>query len=156
MYDGHRQHSENIIIYAGNNAYRFIDPLGLFLAIQVTLPNGNVYVPQTFIKNPAQAKSFGLPIGSPVAIAVPSGVDPQTLVNQWGNGSNYNGSPKFAWFWRPGGPNDYKLTNPMYDAFGNFEYGATGAAASFACDRLTGAGDFLHGGQNNQINTNAN
>jgi hypothetical protein len=29
MYNGHRQHSENIIIYAGNNAYKNVDPLGL-------------------------------------------------------------------------------------------------------------------------------
>ncbi|WP_213739143.1 polymorphic toxin type 44 domain-containing protein [Bradyrhizobium sp. dw_411] len=41
----------------------------------------------------------------------------------------------------------------MYDAFGNFEYGATGAAAGYSNRTLTGMGDLLHGGTNNPINT---
>jgi hypothetical protein len=59
----------------------------------------------------------------------------------------------FAAYWRPGGPNDYKLKNAMYDAYGNFAYGATGAAAGYSCGDLTGMGDLLHGGSNNPINT---
>ena len=42
----------------------------------------------------------------------------------------------------------------MYDAYGNFAYGATGAAAGYSCGLLTGMGDLLHGGKNYPINTN--
>jgi hypothetical protein len=41
----------------------------------------------------------------------------------------------------------------MYDAYGNFEYGATGAAAGISSDLLVGMGDIIHGGTNNPINT---
>jgi hypothetical protein len=41
----------------------------------------------------------------------------------------------------------------MYDAFGNFEYGATGSAAGYSSGTLTGMGDVLHGGANDPINT---
>ena len=56
---------------------------------------------------------------------------------------------------RPGGPNDYKLLIPkgLYDAYGNFEYGATGAAAGFSCSLLQFAANVLHKGKNNPINT---
>lgn len=59
----------------------------------------------------------------------------------------------FAWYWRPGGSNDYKLRNSMYDAYGNFAYGATGATTGYSCSVLTGVGDLLHKGSNNPINT---
>ena len=39
-------------------------------------------------------------------------------------------------------------------AYGNFEYGATGAAAGYPSSLLTGIGDLNHGGSNYPINTN--
>ena len=41
----------------------------------------------------------------------------------------------------------------MFDAYGNIEYGATGASANIDCDTLVGVGDLLHGGHNDPINT---
>jgi hypothetical protein len=41
----------------------------------------------------------------------------------------------------------------MYDAFGNFEYGATGEAMGISCNTLVGWGNLLHNGHNNPINT---
>ena len=41
----------------------------------------------------------------------------------------------------------------MYDAYGNFAYGATGAAAGFPCKVLTWMGDMDHGGRNYEVNT---
>jgi len=41
----------------------------------------------------------------------------------------------------------------LYDAFGNFEYGATGAAAGFPNAILQDAADAFHGGHNDPINT---
>lgn len=41
----------------------------------------------------------------------------------------------FLWFYkkvRNGGPWDYKQLSKEYEAFGNFNYGATGAAAGFS------------------------
>ena len=42
----------------------------------------------------------------------------------------------------------------MYDAYGNFEYGATGRAAGYELSFLQFAADLLHNFQNNPINTN--
>ena len=106
----------------------------------------------TTVKNSAQAASYGIPIGTATAIAVPAGQDPQAEVNSWAN-TSMNGPVPFAFYWRPGGPHDYKLIDPMFDAYGNFQYGATGAAAKYSCETLTGMGDRLHGGHNNPINT---
>lgn len=41
----------------------------------------------------------------------------------------------------------------MYDAYGNFEYGATGDAAGFPLWVLQGAADYRHNWNNNPINT---
>jgi hypothetical protein len=108
----------------------------------------------TTVKNNLQAAStsYGEPVGTQVPIAAPPNVDPQALVNSFGSVWT-NGWLPFAMAWKPGGPNDYKLQNPMFDAFGNFEFGAAGAHAGISCSTLKSAGNFLHGGQNNPINT---
>jgi hypothetical protein len=106
----------------------------------------------TTVKNSAQAASYGLPVGTPTAIAVPPGENPKAQVDYWSN-TYFQNPVAFGWYWRPGGPNDYKLQNPMYDAYGNFTYGATGEAAGYSCKTLTGMGDLLHHGNNNPINT---
>jgi RHS repeat-associated protein len=106
--------------------------------LEVTLPGGKEYMPMTVVKNAAQAKLFGLPVGSPIPISVPPGVNPQALVNAWrAAGALPTGAlalnVAFGEFWMPGGSHDYKQQSPKskYDAFGNFEFGATGVAAGF-------------------------
>jgi uncharacterized protein RhaS with RHS repeats len=141
--------------YAFGNPLSTIDPFGLYPALQVTLPNGSTYFPMTAIKNSQQAKAYGLSKCAHTAIAVPPGANPQQLVNAFGSVPNGN-NIGFATFWRPYGPNDYKNVpglGPMFDAYGNFEYGATGEAAGYSLNVLTGMGDLLHGGSNNPINT---
>jgi hypothetical protein len=49
--------------------------------------------------------------------------------------------------------NDYKKLSPIYDAFGNCEYGATGAESGFPLAILQVAGELKHPGwKNNPIN----
>jgi RHS repeat-associated protein len=144
----------NIYAYVGNDPLNGIDPLGLYRILVVTFPDGTQYFPQTTVKNDAQASSYGAAKGSQVWIAVPSNLNPQQPINQWGSGSIFNGVGEFAIYWRPGGPNDYKLQNPMYDAFGNFEYGGTGESLGISYDILQFMGNVIHGGTNNSINYN--
>ena len=158
----------NTYPFANGNPITNIDPWGLYPALWVTSPNGTASgFAMTTIKNSAQAQAYkdngvnGIIVGkTSVPIAVPPGVDPQGMVNTAAGFASINGpslisSPAFALFWLPYGPNDYKYwIGPMYDAFGNFEYGATGEAAGFSDTMLQGAADFVHGGQNNLININ--
>jgi len=56
--------------------------------------------------------------------------------------------------YRPGGPLDFKQLNPMYDALGNFLFGAAGAKHGSSCETMTTIGDMAHtGGRNDPINT---
>jgi RHS repeat-associated protein len=126
--------------------------------VVVTLPNGNSYEPESEVKNPRQASISKALQGLPIRIAVPDSVDPQALVNEWrGKLSWWNGPvtyARFGWYWRPGGPHDYKQGpgNAIYDAFGNFEFGATGAAAGFDEQTLEEAAEAVKGGSNSVIN----
>jgi len=43
--------------------------------------------------------------------------------------------------------NNFKSQNAIFDAFGNFEFGATGAAAFFGLPILEAVADSLHGAQ---------
>jgi RHS repeat-associated protein len=158
--------------YANQNPTKYIDTLGLYAALQVTLPNGVPTFAITTIKNSAQAQAYKdaevngpITVGSTtVPIAVPSGADPQALVKEWSAARALTTiAPtltyaNFAAFWIPGGPHDYKNAPPrsLYDAFGNFEYGATGTAAGLTCSVLQGAGEGLslakYGELNDPIN----
>jgi hypothetical protein len=120
--------------YANQNPFKYIDPWGLYPALQVTLPSGFTYMPLTVVKGQAQSAAYGAPVNSTVPIAVPPGINPQTAVNAWagtGIGSNNSFSPVsypvFYLYWKL--PfNDYKnwfQPRGFYDAFGNFQYGAT-------------------------------
>jgi hypothetical protein len=78
----------------------------------------------TIVKNPAQAAAYGLPVGTPTAIATPPGANPQGDVNCWERASD-KGANAFKKYWADPARN-YKVVNgPMYDAYGNFMYGAT-------------------------------
>lgn len=103
------------------------------------------------VKNSAQAKAFNLPIGTPIPIAVPPGVDPQQAVNQFEH--SWDPTPlSFYCYWKDPAHNYKAGGHPQYDAYGNFSYGATGAADGFSLETLQGEADRLHGGKNNPIN----
>ena len=142
----------NTYPYARGNPVNLSDPFGLYPAIQVTLPNGTTYIPMTAVKNSAQAAAFDLPEGTPIAIAVPPGADPQGDVHCWAQAHN-KGISAFKQYWADPAHN-YKVVNgPMFDAYGNFEYGATGEAAAFTIAVLQAAAAYLHPGWvNNPIN----
>jgi RHS repeat-associated protein len=141
----------DLYAYASGNPVSNGDPLGLYPAIVVTLPNGSSYAPMTEVKNSAQAlpSAYGLPVGTPVPIAVPAGVNPQAIVDE----TSSLGFGGMVLAFRPGGPLDFKLINPMYDALGNFLFGAAGAEHGSSCETMTWIGDEGHGGKNNPINT---
>lgn len=145
----------NFYVYVGNDPIDSNDPTGMYQAVVVTMPDGSTYTPMTTIKNSNQASKYGLPIGAQTAIAVPPNVDPNAQVNSWSD-TVFKGPIPFAWYWRPGGPNDYKLQNSAYDAYGNFGYGATGAAAGYSAGVLQGVGNGLqylkNGNSNNPVN----
>jgi len=114
----------------------------------------STYTPWSQVKNQKQAQMAGLPVGMPIRIAVPDRIDPQAVVSQWrsSTSANFLTWARFAAFWSAS-ENNYKVFDgAIYDAFGNFEYGATGAAAGFGLDDLLRAGQVLHGGTNNPIN----
>jgi hypothetical protein len=150
----------NIYAYVGENPLTSIDPLGLYLALVVTLPDGSYYFPMTTVKNPKQTlpSAYGEPQGTPVPIAVPEGVNPQNLINYF---SGHPGYVEFGAYWGMGVvfPNSSSANpkglykNPKFDAFGNFEFGATGAAAGIGCSTLTRAATAVHFGNQSPINT---
>ena len=148
--------SYSTYVYVVGDPIALIDPFGLYPAVTVTLPDGTQYVPVTYVKNLAQARKLGLPQGTLVPIAIPDGVCPQKDVNLWANRratqNMFARYGAFRDFWASNEHN-YKLINPIYDAYGNFEYGATGAAAGVPLWILQGVADELHGGSNNAINT---
>jgi RHS repeat-associated protein len=143
----------NPFTYAWANTWTYADPSGLYPALLVTFPNGHTLMPLTTVKNPAQATAYNAPVRTQVPIAVPPEiVDPQAMVNQWYFYGRSLPAPQayavFGPFWAPHGLHDYKYDSqgrprPMYDAFGNFEYGATGASAAVPCTVLEAMGDLV-------------
>ena len=141
----------NFYAYVGNNPINANDPSGLYQALQVTNPDGSTYIPMTTVKNKYQVPGYGLPIGTQTAIAVPPNVDPAAEVQRWSS-ALFNGPVPFAAYWFPNGTHDYKQTKAMYDAYGNFAYGATGSAAGYSLGVLQFAGDALKNFKNDPIN----
>lgn len=94
-------------------------------------------------------------MGTPEPIYVPDGVNPQKFVDE-GMGMSQgtiSSLVKVGYLWRPKGPRDYKRQNPIYDAFGNFGFGAEGAAAGQTFGDLGAGGDVAHcGNRNSQTN----
>jgi RHS repeat-associated protein len=153
-----------LLASAGTPGGMSLEQLGAFApqypVVVVTLPNGTQYMPETKVKDNAQKGIVGVRFNTPIYIAVPPQVDPQSLVNYWASQpSSWHLTTweTFKNYWRPNGPHDYKndksLAGPaIYDAFGNFEFGATGEAAGFHLETLQLAGDWVHRGINNPIN----
>jgi hypothetical protein len=131
-----------------------------YQVVVVTPKSGAAYEPTSKVKNSAQALVAGVKVGTPIRIAVPPGIDPQTTVDQWSSGSVWSSrsalSPRtwsaFKKFWSDPANNYKKVFGAIYDAYGNFEFGATGAAAFFGLPALEAAADYLHGGTNDPIN----
>jgi len=79
------------------------------------------------------------------------------MVDEWSRTKTKN-PVGFAVTWRPKGDNDYKNTEygAIYDAYGNFEYGATGAANGLTKGQVVAGGDaealVRHRAHNNPIN----
>jgi RHS repeat-associated protein len=131
----------------------------LYHVVVVTLPTGSTYEPLSKVKNSDQAVIAGVAVNTPIRIAVPPGIDPQTMVDQWNSGSVWSSrsalNPRtwlaFKKFWSDPN-NNFKNQKKIFDAFGNFELGATGAAAFFGLPILEAEADRLHGGTNDPIN----
>src|SRR5271165_971468 len=62
----------------------------LYQVVVVTPSSGAAYEPQSKVKNSAQAVVSGWPVGTPIRIAVPPGIDPQTMVDQWRSSSAWS------------------------------------------------------------------
>jgi RHS repeat-associated protein len=125
-------------------------------ALVVTPPSGKAYEPMSEVKDDAQAKIFGVPVGTKVPIFVPAGVDPQKMVDQW---STMLPHPfDFKKFWSDP-KNDFKDPvkspggSPIYDAFGNFMYGSTGRADQLPGSLLQHEANKLHPKGQSSINT---
>ena len=140
-----------IYAYVNGNPVSLTDPFGLYPAVQVNLPDGTSYIPMSVVKNPAQAAAFRLPVGAPIAIAVPPGQNPQGDVDCWKNGV-VRGRDAFKQYWSDPKHNYKAGGHPQYDAYGNFMFGATGASAGYWISTLQEAGEYLHGFNNNPIN----
>ena len=126
--------------------------------LQVKKPDGSVAIVKTKVKTQEQADLLGVPVGTEVPVFVPPGKDPQAMVDEWSRTKTKN-PVGFAVTWRPKGDNDYKnkyKNGAIYDAYGNFEYGATGAAYGFSRAEIVGAGEgdarLRHHAPNNPIN----
>jgi Bacterial toxin 44 len=124
-----------------------------YQVVVVTPSSGAPYEPQSKVKNSAQARIAGWPVGTPIRIAVPPGINPQTMVDQWSSRSAWNPRTwlEFKRTWSDPA-NNYKTISAIFDAYGNFEFGATGAAAGFSLLTLQAAADVLHGGTNDPVN----
>ena len=122
-------------------------------ALLVTLPDGTQYMPITMVKD-YQAHTLGLPEGSIIPIYVPSGVDPDALMSNFAEMSNFAKAASddesaiagselvLAVVFRPQGKYDYKYNDGIqYDQFGNFVFGAASALWGYPSSEIqAGAG----------------
>jgi RHS repeat-associated protein len=138
----------NPYVYAGNDPVNNTDPLGLYpktRRIQFPLfPQRNRYHPGALIDEiPNEDLLVELGVGAPSIAepefsycpAVPESPSGVSLRRNIRIAELHRLDPaREAWFYltvRNGGPWDYKQRGDQYQAFGNFNYGATGAAAGF-------------------------
>jgi|GEM_PF-1170171 len=167
--------SMDLYSYCNGDPVNQYDADGKYPVITVTYPNDVTWMPMTYVKNDAQAKIYTQMYGynvqkyTQVPIPVPSNVNPQGVVDSWRPSSVSSVAPllggvfaaadktatsvSFAYYWRLGGPNDYKVADikngsQIYDPAGNFLYGATGVAAGFSASTLLLVADGLKYGKN--------
>jgi len=125
------------------------------MVLVVTRPDGTKYTPTTRVKNAYQSKLLHLPIGTEIPIPAPKSLNPEAMVDDWTTGRMADPLLAFAWTWGATPSNDFKRTMPpksLFDAYGNFEYGATGAAKGFTRELIVKAPQFLKLGQNDPVN----
>jgi len=126
---------------------------GTLQAVVVTFPFGGQYMPMTWVKNSAQARVLERRVFSRVPIFVPPGQNPQATINRWAGTTYPVNLPSFGVAFRFKGPNDFAYNvSPIYDAYGNFLYGASGQAGGIPASVLQGMGHATHGGLNYPIN----
>jgi RHS repeat-associated protein len=118
------------------------------------------YMPETTVKDDAQAAIIpGAVKGvTKIYIAVPPTANPQAMVNYWSNHSFYDNEFAFRDYFKIGGAHDYKndkqfADRAIFDAFGNFNYGACGEAAGVPHWLLQHEANKGKPGGNNPINT---
>jgi hypothetical protein len=147
-----------LLASAGTPGGLSLKQLGAFApqypVLVVTLPNGTQYMPKTKVKNSAQAAIVGVPINTPICIAVPPTANPQAMVDYWSARSFWVNEFAYRDYFKGGGAHDYKLKNAIWDAFGNFNFGACGEATGVPRGLLQREANKAHaGGKNNPINT---
>ena len=122
-------------------------------AVVVTSPTGVQYMPTTWIKNSAQAEVLRRSVFSRVPIFVPPGQNPQATINRWSRTTFPSNLQSFYNAFNPWtGSMNFKLGNPIFDAYGNWIYGASGQAGGIPASLLQGVGHAVHGGLNDPVN----
>ncbi|MGH7980532.1 MAG: hypothetical protein ACREE6_14240 [Limisphaerales bacterium] len=138
---------------AGFGIYNPVSINGLYPVLVVTLPSGVQYMPTTEVKDRAQALIAGALPFTPIYIAVPPGVDPQKQVDYWkAHYFYFDNESLFRAYFAARGAHDYKLDDPIWDAYGNFNYGACCYAAGVSHWLMQKIANHKPGG-NNPINT---
>jgi len=61
-----------------------------YSVVVVTPSSGATYEPKSKVKNRDQASVSGWPVGTPIRIAVPPAINPQTMVDDWSSKSAWN------------------------------------------------------------------
>jgi hypothetical protein len=145
-------HQENAVTYYGIVLGCVVDPNNSALgskqkqlsALLAVTSGGSSYMPLTKAKSEDVANTLGVKPGSLIPIFVPPGQSPQAMVNDWITKPFFaDNLANFAKFWWPHGSNDFKDSNLIYDAYGNFMFGATGRAAGISGEDLQDAGQII-------------
>ncbi len=81
------------------------------------------------------------------------GQNPQATINRWSRTTFPSNLQSFYNAFNPWtGSMNFKLGNPIFDAYGNWIYGASGQAGGIPASLLQGVGHAVHGGLNDPVN----